>query len=90
MDQVTGCQDDYHLRRTNELDALAGILPADRREALAVLLTDEDVATLKHLAEEGMGANTLRALASDLGYLEGWALAATGLPPLGRRPRVLP
>ncbi|MBM1171481.1 tyrosine-type recombinase/integrase [Microvirga arabica] len=72
--------DDPHLRRTNELDALAGILPADRREALAALLTDEDVATLKHLAEEGMGANTLRALASDLGYLEGWALAATGLP----------
>jgi len=80
MNQVTDRQDDHHLRRTNELDALAGILPADRREALAALLTDEDVATLKHLAEEGMGANTLRALASDLGYLEGWALAATGLP----------
>ena len=64
----------------NELDALAGILPAERREALAALLTDEDVATLKHLAEKGMGANTLRALASDLGYLEAWALAATGLP----------
>ncbi|MEZ0169499.1 tyrosine-type recombinase/integrase [Microvirga sp. TS319] len=80
MDQVTDRQDGPHLRRTNELDALAGILPADRREALAALLTDEDVATLKHLAEEGMGANTLRALASDLGYLESWALAATGFP----------
>ncbi len=80
MDQVTDRQDHHHLRRTNELDALTGILPADRREALAALLTDEDVATLKHLAEEGMGANTLRALASDLGYLEGWSLAATGLP----------
>lgn len=80
MDQVTDRQNDHQLRRTNDLDALAGILPADRREALANLLTDEDVATLKHLAEEGMGANTLRALASDLGYLEGWALAATGLP----------
>ncbi|WP_404286871.1 site-specific integrase [Microvirga sp. RSM25] len=68
------------LHRENELDALSGILPADRREALAALLTDEDVATLKHLVEEGMGANTLRALASDLGYLEAWALAATGLP----------
>ncbi|MBD2751222.1 tyrosine-type recombinase/integrase [Microvirga sp. BT688] len=72
--------EDADLRRTNELDALAGILPSDRREALAALLTDDDVATLKHLAEEGMGANTLRALASDLGYLESWALAATGLP----------
>jgi hypothetical protein len=71
---------DRQLRRQNELDALAGVLPSERREALAALLTDEDVATLKHLAEKGMGVNTLRALASDLGYLEGWALAATGLP----------
>ena len=71
---------DRELQRQNELDVLAGILPAERREALAALLTDEDVATLKHLAEKGMGANTLRALASDLGYLEAWALAATGLP----------
>ena len=71
---------DRQLHRANELDALTGILPLERREALAALLTDEDVATLKHLAEKGMGANTLRALASDLGYLEAWALAATGLP----------
>jgi integrase len=71
---------DRQLRRQNELDALAGVLPSERREALAALLTEEDVATLKHLAEKGMGVNTLRALASDLGYLEGWALAATGLP----------
>jgi hypothetical protein len=27
-----------------------------------------------------MGANTLRALASDLGYLEAWCRAATGKP----------
>jgi site-specific recombinase XerD len=71
---------DRQLRRENELDALTGILPPERREALAALLTDEDVATLKHLAEKGMGPNTLRALASDLGYLEAWALAATGAP----------
>jgi hypothetical protein len=31
---------------------------------------------LKHLAEKGMGENTLRALTSDLGYLEAWAQAA--------------
>lgn len=54
------------LRRAEELDALDAILPFDRRDRLADLLTDEDIATLKHLAEEGMGANTLRALASDL------------------------
>ena len=39
----------------------------------AEVLTDADVATLKHLADTGMGANTLRALASDLAYLEAWS-----------------
>ena len=47
---------------------------------MAKILTDDDVATLKHLAKEGMGENPLRALASDLAYLEAWALAATGAP----------
>jgi integrase len=42
------------------------------------LLPEEDVATLRHLARSGLGANTLRAFASDLAYLEAWALAATG------------
>ncbi|GEO16477.1 hypothetical protein MAE02_41730 [Microvirga aerophila] len=37
----------------------------------AEVLTDVDAATLKHLANNGMSANTLRALASDLTYLEG-------------------
>ncbi|TWB43572.1 hypothetical protein FBZ98_1228 [Rhizobium sp. ERR 922] len=59
-------------RRAEELDALDAILPFARRDQLATLLTDQDVATLKYLAKEGMGANTLRALASDLGYLEAW------------------
>ena len=68
------------LKRAEELDTLDAILPFDRRDQLATLLTDEDVATLKHLAKEGMGANTLRALASDLGYLEGWCELATGSP----------
>ncbi|MDW9543837.1 integrase, partial [Sinorhizobium meliloti] len=64
--------------RAEELDALDAILPFDRRDQLAALLTDDDVATLKHLAQEGMGDNTLRALASDLGYLEAWCRLATG------------
>ncbi|OEC93376.1 site-specific integrase [Rhizobium sp. YK2] len=68
------------LLRAEELDALDAILPFARRDQLATLLTDEDVATLKHLAKEGMGANTLRALASDLGYLEAWCELATGAP----------
>lgn len=67
-------------RRAGQLDTLAAILPMDRRDRLAQLLTDDDVATLQHLAREGMGANTLRALTSDLGYLEAWCLAATATP----------
>ena len=67
------------LRRAEELDALDAILPFDRRDRLAELLTDEDVATLKHLASEGMGANTLKALASDLAYLEAWCLLAASI-----------
>ncbi|MDB5524486.1 MAG: integrase, partial [Rhizobium sp.] len=68
------------IKRAEELDALDAILPFDRRDQLAGLLTDDDVATLKHLASQGMGANTLRALASDLGYLEAWCVSATGTP----------
>ncbi|MGO4570189.1 tyrosine-type recombinase/integrase [Rhizobium sp. 2YAF20] len=67
-------------RRAEELDALEAILPFDRRDQLATLLTDDDIATLKHLAKEGMGANTLKALTSDLGYLEAWSELATGFP----------
>src|SRR5262252_7057729 len=72
--------DDQAHRRALELDALGAILPLDRRDQLALLLTHDDIATLKHLAEKSMGANTLRALTSDLGYLEAWAQAATGEP----------
>ncbi|TRB00900.1 integrase [Agrobacterium tumefaciens] len=43
-------------------------------------MTDQDVETLRHLVNEGMGENTLRALTSDLAYLEAWSLAATGSP----------
>ncbi|MEI8703508.1 site-specific integrase [Mesorhizobium sp. ISC15] len=68
------------LRRAEALDALDSVLPFDRRDFLAELLTDDDVATLRHLAKEGIGENSLRALASDLGYLEAWSLAATGFP----------
>jgi integrase len=68
------------LRRAEELDALDAILPFDRRDQLAAILTDDDVATLKHLATAGMGANTLKALASDLAYVEAWCGLATGGP----------
>lgn len=71
---------DAVLKRSTELDALDAILPLDRRDQLAEILTDDDVETLKHLASQGMGDNTLRALASDLAYLEAWATAAIGTP----------
>lgn len=57
-------------KRAEELDALDAILSFDRRDQLAELLTDDDLATLKYLPSEGMGDNTMRVLASDLAYLE--------------------
>jgi integrase len=72
--------DDPTFPRFEQLSALAGVLPYQRRDQLSELLTDADAATLRHLAEQGMGANTLRAVASDLAYLERWALAANGRP----------
>ncbi|UIK20252.1 site-specific integrase [Rhizobium leguminosarum] len=65
-------------RRAEELDTIAAVLPIERRDELAELLTDQDVETLRHLVNQGMGDNTLRALTSDLAYLEAWGLAATG------------
>ena len=79
---------DPETRRALELDTLSAILPMDRRDRLAELLTDDDVATLTHLARAGMGANTLRALASDLAYLETWAWAVLWVPSPGRPPRL--
>ncbi|MBX5232896.1 site-specific integrase [Rhizobium sp. NLR4a] len=65
-------------RRAEELDTIAAVLPIERRDELAELLTNQDVETLRHLVNQGMGDNTLRALTSDLAYLEAWGLAATG------------
>ncbi len=60
------------------LDALAAIVPSARTASLADLLTLEDAQTLRHLARQGLGDNSLRALTSDLAYLEAWCTAATG------------
>src|SRR5512132_1364411 len=56
---------DPAIRRALQLDSLSAILPMERRDRLAELLTDDDVETLKHLAREGIGENSLRALSSD-------------------------
>nr|WP_316650712.1 site-specific integrase [uncultured Gellertiella sp.] len=64
--------------RAEQLDTIASVLPMERRDELAGILTDQDIETLRHLVNQGMGANTLRALTSDLAYLQAWSLAATG------------
>src|SRR4051812_1962338 len=71
MDNITSraLVADPETRRALQLDTLSAILPMERRDRLAELLTDDDVETLKHLAREGIGENSLRALASDLAYL---------------------
>ncbi|THV21080.1 site-specific integrase [Peteryoungia ipomoeae] len=75
--------------RLGTLDTIAAVLPMERRDELAELLTDQDVETLRHLVNEGMGANTLRALTSDLAYLQAWSLAATGRSLLWPAPEAL-
>jgi integrase len=62
------------------IDALAGFLPMAARDRLAETLTRSEIDTLTHLAKIGTGPNSLRALASDLAYLEAWARASTDAP----------
>jgi integrase len=63
-----------------DIDMLAGVLPMAARDRLADSLDAAEIDTLAHLAKAGTGANSLRALASDLAYLEAWSRAATGAP----------
>lgn len=44
-------------RRAHELDMIPAVLPLDRRDELAEILSDEDAKTLRHLVNECMGAN---------------------------------
>jgi integrase len=76
-------------KRTETLDTIAAVLPLNRRDRLVGLLTDQDIETLRHLFNEGVGENTLRALTSDLAYLEAWSMAATGSPLPFPAPEVL-
>ena len=41
--------------RAEELDTIAAVLPLERRDELAELLTDHDVETFRHLVNEGIG-----------------------------------
>ena len=62
------------------IDELAGLLPLAARDRLAESLTLAEIETLTHLAKTGTGPNSLRALASDLAYLEAWSRASTAAP----------
>ncbi|GAA5628754.1 hypothetical protein Brsp05_04053 [Brucella sp. NBRC 12953] len=77
--------DEEFCLRADALDTIAAVLPMNCRDMLADILGDEDVETLRHLVNEGMGENTLRALTSDLAYLEAWSMAAAGNPSPSRR-----
>lgn len=56
MDDITSRPliSDPETRRALQLDTLSAILPMERRDRLAALLTDDNVEMLKHLAREGM------------------------------------
>jgi integrase len=66
------------LRRAERLDELEAIFSFHRRNFLATVLTDDDVEMLCRLGRQGLRDNTVRALASDLVYLETWCLMSTG------------
>lgn len=66
--------------REDRFGPLGAVITFQRQEQLDQLLTDDDLATLRHLLRKGTPENSLRALASDLAYLEAWCQAATGRP----------
>lgn len=82
--------DEAYYDRLEQLDSLSAILPQGsdlgpnlekglaRTPFLAHILSQDDIDSLRHLVQHGMGANSLRALTSDFGYLESWCRAATG------------
>ncbi len=62
---------------SDRLGSLISVVSFERQDLVADLLTEADLNTLKHLARKGTPENSLRALTSDLAYLEAWCLAAT-------------
>src|SRR6185312_12016452 len=81
MTRKQGLQGSDMIRAASPADRfgpLTAVVTFHRQEQLDALLTDDDLATLRHLLRKGTPENTLRALASDLAYLEAWCQAATG------------
>ncbi len=79
LEAITGL-DEKALLRAEKLDALDAIFPFQRRDQLALLLSDEDAAILRKLSDEGGKPNTLRAVAADLAYIQAWCRATTDAP----------
>lgn len=69
-------------RRAPQLDALAATQPMDPRDQLTKIPSEDAVATLKPLATEGTGENSLSALVCEQVYREVWVLAAIGRTPI--------
>ncbi len=63
---------------SDHLGSLISVVSFERQDLVTDLLTEADLNTLKHLARKGTPENSLRALTSDIAYLEAWCLAATG------------
>ncbi len=61
-------------------DALVDLLPVATADRLAGHLTPGDVETLRDLVRASVPDNTVRAIVSDLAYLEAWHRAARGGP----------
>ena len=61
-------------------DELVSFLPVEAAERLSSQLTENDVATLRDIVKTATPENTVRAIASDLAYLEAWSRAVRGQP----------
>lgn len=59
-------------------DQLVNFLPVEAAERLSSQLTENDVATLRDIVKTATPENTIRAIASDLAYLEAWSRAVRG------------
>lgn len=73
----------------SDLNPLYSVLPARQVDNLEQELNQDDIATLSYLVNQGMGANTMRALTSDLTYIETWCRAATGFDLIWPAPEAL-
>lgn len=62
---ITATPKDTVLCHLEQFDAVGAVLRFDRRDRLAAILTDVDVAILNHRAASGIGPNRLKALAAD-------------------------